>query len=140
MRDAKQAAAKHAAEAGDLHEAAQEAVEAARGVRDKLVDRAELPLPGLGFDSTDATFDDVRWSDIGTARQVRVGLALGKAQNPGLPVFLIQRAESLDAESLAEVDAWAVKEEAQVIAEVVGGEGHEGAFVLEAGRLKKGGG
>ena len=138
-RDAKEAAAVRSAKLGDIHIAAQEAVEAARTTRDELVKRAEFPLPGLGFDAVDATFDDIRWANIGTAKQMRVGLALGKAQNPGLPVFLMQRAESLDADSLAEADAWAVEEDVQIIAEVVGGEGHEGAFVLEAGRLKKGG-
>jgi len=118
------------------HRAAEELVAAARAVRDELVQRAELPLAGLGFDDEDATYDGVRWVDIATSRQLQIGLALGQAQHPGLRVFVIHRGESLDMDTLAHVNAWAADNGVQIIMEVVGGEGHEGAFVLEAGKLK----
>lgn len=120
----------------DVHEAAENTVESARAARDVLIDKAELPLPDLGFDAEDATFNGVRWASLGTAEQLRIGLALGAEQHPGLPVFVIHRGESLDADALAAVDAWAKENNVQVLIEVVGGEGHEGAFVIEAGRLK----
>lgn len=122
--------------AREKHEAAEKSVESARAARDTLIDQAELPLPGLGFDDEDATFNGVRWASLGTAEQLRIGLSLGAAQHPGLPVFVIHRGESLDAEALAAVDAWAQEQGVQILMEVVGGEGHEGAFVIEAGRLK----
>jgi hypothetical protein len=118
------------------HAAAESTVESARAARDVLIDKAELPLEGLGFDDADATFNGVRWASLGTAEQLRIGLALGAAQHPGLPVFVIHRGESLDAEALRVLNEWAQEEGVQVLMEVVGGEGNEGAYVIEAGKLK----
>ncbi len=136
IRERKDAAAIEADRAEEEYANAQSAVESLRAKRDELVEKAELPLPGLAFDSVDATFEGVRWADIGTSKQLRLGLEIGAAQCPGLPVFVMHRAESLDLENLEAVDSWAKERKAQVLAEVVGGEGHEGAYVLEAGQLK----
>lgn len=114
--------------------AAEQAVLDARRRRDALVLEAKFPVEGLGFDDDDATFRGIPWQNLSTSEKIRIGLELGIAQNPGLAVFLIHRGESLDENSLAAVERFTQERGVQVLVECVRGEGHDGAFVLEAGR------
>ena len=135
-RGARQAAADEARKASAAAARADAVVQKARGDRDALIRDAEFPLEGVGFDAVDATYNGTRWADIGTANQIRVGVALGLAQNPGLPLFLISRGESLDEKSMALLEDTLREHGAQALVEVVGGEGRQGAYVIEAGRVK----
>lgn len=138
IRQANEEAHKQFEAARKLHETADETVDTKREARDALVERVELPLKGLGFDAEDATFNGVRCGSLGTAEKIIIGLELGAAQHPGLLVFGIHRGESLDAASFAAVEKFTRDKKAQVLMEVVGGEGRAGAFVIEAGRVKEG--
>lgn len=98
------------------------------------IQKAKLPLPGLGFDDDGLTVDGIPFSQGSSAQILKVSLAMGLALNPELKVILIREGSLLDNESMATVAAMAKEANAQVWIERVG-DGGDGAIVIEDGRV-----
>ena len=87
------------------------------------IERAKMPVEGLGFGDGVVTFNGLPFSQAATAEQLRVSLAVAAAANPRLRVLLVRRGNDLDADNLALVAAWAEAEGFQVWLERVSGAG-----------------
>lgn len=97
----------------------------------------KAPIPGLGVDGQDMTFDGVALSSCSQSEQIRIGMAMALAASPRLPVVLVRDASLFDAESKAEIVRQASQiPDALVILECVG-DGGDGAWVIEDGAVAR---
>jgi len=65
-----------------------------------LVERANLPVPGLGFTEDGVTFKGLPFEQASGAEQLRVSVAIAMAANPTLRVLRIKDGSLLDPSSL----------------------------------------
>lgn len=104
-----------------------------------LLAAAKFPVPGLGFELVGndyaVTFNGQPLEQASQSEQIRVGLAIAMALNPGVHVVLIRDGSLLDADARAIVDTMATEHGFHVLMEVVG-DGDAGAFVLEDGGVR----
>lgn len=130
-------------EAGVKHEAAEKAyADATNNLtiiadnRKKWLSRAELPVPGLGFDfeTPCVMYDGVPLQQASTSQQLRVGAAIAMACKPGLSVIRIKDGNCLDAASMEMVTTMAEENDFQLWIEKVDDSGDIG-FYIEDGRL-----
>ncbi len=103
----------------------------------RLVEHAEFPVDGLGFDSLGVTFSDVAFDECSGAEQLRVSVAMGLAANPDLKVLLVRDGSLLDSKSLAMLQQMAEEADAQVWVERVG-HGEEVQIVMVDGEVQDG--
>ena len=61
---------------------------------------AEFPVAGLGFDDSGVTFNNIPFSQAGSAEKLRVSTAMGLAMNKDLKLLLIDDGERLDKDGL----------------------------------------
>lgn len=57
----------------------------------KLIEGAGLPVPGLGFDNGEVTFNGIPLSQASTREQIEISVALCAAQNPEIGILTIDR-------------------------------------------------
>jgi hypothetical protein len=100
--------------------------------------RAELPVCGcerLDFTGDEVLAGGVPLRQLNTAGQIRLGLAVGAALNPGLRVALVRDGSLLDEQTLDAVCVWARENDFQVWLERVGNRDAPAGLVIEEGRL-----
>ena len=95
---------------------------------------ARFPVQGLSFDETGVRLNGVPFGQCSQAEQLRIGLALRLADNPGLKVVLVKDASLLDDDGVAAVAEMAEKAGAQVFLERVD-DGEEPGIVMSEGRV-----
>lgn len=108
-----------------------------KGIDEKrleLIRSAQMPIPGLGFNENEVTFNGIPLDQASSAGQLRVGLAIAIAMNPKLPVMLIRNGSLLDSDSMAIVREMAEKSGSQVWIEVVG-KGDGCSVIIEDGEV-----
>lgn len=127
QRDA-DAYAKHAdeltAKLADLEHAKQDAIQ-----------KAHLPVSGLGFGDGIITFNDAPFSQASKAERMRTAFALCMAKRPELRFCWIQDASLLDEDSWKFIEHLAEEFDAQVLLETVK-PNSASAIVLEDGHVK----
>jgi DNA repair ATPase RecN len=102
----------------------------AKGLRE-----ASFPVDGLSFDDSGVLLNGLPFSQASQAEQLRVSVAMGFAQNPGLKVLLVRDGSLLDENSLNLLDQMARDHDGQVWIERVG-EGDQCAVIIEDGVVK----
>lgn len=113
----------------------QAAVEEADIEKDSMLSAVTFPVEGLGLSDDGVTFNDLPFSQAGSAEQLRVSVAIGLALNPKLKVLLIRNGNLLDDDSLQAVAEQAEKADAQVWMEFVTSDSEGVQVMIEDGHV-----
>lgn len=111
-------------------------IEELRKKRLALMDSAQWPVEGLGFNSGGVTYNGLPFSQCSSAEQLKISTAIGLSQNPTIRLMLIRDGSLLDDDSLAMLAQMADANKAQIIIERVG-TGQPGEIVIEDGSVQQ---
>lgn len=103
-----------------------------REARKKLLDGADLPLPGLSIEDGELIYQGQRWDNMSGSQRLIVSTAIVRKLNPECGFVLMDKLEQMDLHTLKEFGAWLEKEGLQVIATRVS-TGDECSIVIEDG-------
>lgn len=112
-----------------------EQIESIREERSKLLDSAELPLPGLSVQDGKLIYNNMPWDGMSGSDQLKVATAIVRKLNPQCGFVLMDKLEQMDLETLQEFGVWLKQEELQVIATRVS-TGDECSIIIEDGMVK----
>lgn len=107
-------------------------VESARDGKKKLLESAELPLPGLSVEGGELAYNGQKWDNMSGSERLKVSTAIVRKLNPECGFVLMDKLEQLDAATLREFGAWLESEGLQVIATRVS-TGEECSIIIEDG-------
>jgi hypothetical protein len=96
-----------------------EKIEAVDAAKASILEKANYPIEGLGFDDIGPTFDGLPLSQASQAQLVKIGVAIGVALRPRLRLLLIRYGADLDSKSRAALWEMAQKHKCHVWLEVV---------------------
>ena len=100
-----------------------------------MIEGADFPIDGLGFDDDGVTLDGLPFDQASGAQKLRVSVAIGLALNPELRVLLIRDGSLLDEANLKLVAEMAAENDAQVWIERVGTD-DPSAIIIEDGMVR----
>lgn len=112
-----------------------EQIESVREERSKLLDSAELPLPGLSVKDGKLIYNNMPWDGMSGSDQLKVATAIVRKLNPQCGFVLMDKLEQMDLETLQEFGVWLKAEGLQVIATRVS-TGDECSIIIEDGMVK----
>lgn len=112
-----------------------EQIESVREERNKLLDSAELPLPGLSVQDGKLIYNNMPWDGMSGSDQLKVATAIVRKLNPQCGFVLMDKLEQMDLETLQKFGAWLKQEGLQVIATRVS-TGDECSIIIEDGMVK----
>lgn len=112
-----------------------EQIESIREERSKLLDSAELPLPGLSVQDGKLIYNNMPWDGMSGSDQLKVATAIVRKLNPQCGFVLMDKLEQMDLETLQEFGVWLKQEGLQVIATRVS-TGDECSIIIEDGMVK----
>lgn len=101
------------------------------------LEKAAMPVPGLGFDDDGVTYGGVPLDQASGAEQLRVSLAIAMACSPTLRDIWIKDGSLLDDDSLEALRQLASEKDYRVWVERVG-DGDDGALIIEDGAVRDG--
>ncbi len=110
-------------------------VEAIRSERLALLDKANMPLPGLSVEGGELTYHGQHWDNMSGSEQLRVAAAIVRRLNPECGFVLLDKLEQMDMNTLREFGAWLETEGLQAIATRVS-TGDECSIIIEDGYIK----
>lgn len=113
-----------------------EAIKAIREQRMKLLDNAELPLPGLSVKDGELTYNGQGWTDMSGSDQLKVSTAIVRKLKPECGFVLLDKLEQMDMITLNEFSKWLEQEGLQAIATRVS-TGEECQIIIEDGYVIK---
>lgn len=85
----------------------------------ELLKSAQFPIDGLSFDETGVLFNSIPISQVSSAEQIKISVAMGMSMKPGLRVMLIQDGSLLDNNSRQVIEDLAKEYNMQVWIETV---------------------
>ena len=103
-----------------------------REARKKLLDGADLPLPGLSIEDGELIYKGQKWDNMSGSQRLIVATAIVRKLNPECGFVLMDKLEQMDLHTLQEFGAWLEQEGLQVIATRVS-TGDECSIVIEDG-------
>lgn len=103
-----------------------------RDSRSKLLDGADLPLPGLSVADGELTYNGVKWDCMSGSDQLKTATAIVRRLNPKCGFVLLDKLEQMDIDTLREFGAWLESEGLQAIATRVS-TGDECSIIIEDG-------
>lgn len=106
------------------------------GRKEELITSAKLPIKGLNIDSDGVTYNEIPFTQLSSAEQLKVSLAIAMAMNPKLRVMRIMDGSLLDSDNMKVIGDMAKAEDYQVWIERVEDSGKVG-ILLEDGEVKK---
>lgn len=112
-----------------------EQIESVREERSKLLDSAELPLPGLSVKDGKLIYNNMPWDGMSGSDQLKVATAIVRKLNPQCGFVLMDKLEQMDLKTLQEFGVWLKQEGLQVIATRVS-TGDECSIIIEDGMVK----
>lgn len=104
--------------------------------KDQLITSVKLPIDGLSIDAEGVTFNKMPFSQLSSAEQLKVSLAIAMSMNPKLRVMRIMDGSLLDSENMKVISQMAKNEDYQIWIERVEDIGNVG-FLIENGEVKK---
>ena len=110
-------------------------IEASNERKQKAIEKAALPVDGIGFGDGFVTLNGVPFDQASTAEQIRAGCQMGMAANPRLRVIMIREGSLLDEDSMKIVAEMAEQHDYQVWIETVQSDS-PGAIVIEDGMVR----
>lgn len=135
VNQAKAAAAAEADELKGQYEDLSTKIDVIRADKLKLLDGANLPLPGLSVDNKELVYNGHKWDGMSSSEQLKVATAIVRRLNPECGFVLVDKLEQMDLQTLTEFGTWAEAEGLQVIATRVS-TGDECSIVIEDGYSK----
>lgn len=112
-----------------------QAIEKKRDERMKLLEGADLPLPGLTVEDGELKYNGHSWDCMSGSEQLRVATAIVRRLNPACGFVLLDKLEQMDEETLIGFGAWLEDEGLQAIATRVS-TGSECTIIIENGTVK----
>lgn len=109
-------------------------IEGVRDARRALLDKADLPLEGLGIRDGALIYKGQAWTDMSSAEQLIVATSIVRRLNPECGFVLMDKLEQMDIPTLARFGEWLEKEGLQVIATRVS-TGEECSIIIEDGMV-----
>lgn len=109
-----------------------EQIDAIRKAKTDLLERADLPLPGLSVLEGDLIYNGQRWDNMSGSEQLRVSTAIVRKLQPNCGFVLIDKLEQMDLQTLNDFGAWLEQENLQAIAARVT-TGEEATIIIEDG-------
>lgn len=103
-----------------------------RDSRSKLLDGADLPLPGLSVADGELTYNGVKWDCMSGSDQLKTATAIVRRLNPKCGFVLLDKLEQMDIDTLREFGEWLESEGLQAIATRVS-TGDECSIIIEDG-------
>lgn len=91
-------------------------LEGVRQQKRDLLDRADLPLPGLSVVEGKLIYNGQKWDGMSGSDQLKVATAIVRKLNPECGFVLIDKLEQMDLQTLQSFGEWLEKEGLQVIA------------------------
>lgn len=104
--------------------------------KEQLILAAKVPISGLGINSEGVTYNNIPFSQLSSAEQLKVSLAIAMAMNPELRVMRIMDGSLLDSDNMQVIRSMANAQDYQVWIERVEDDGKVG-IVIEDGQVKK---
>jgi hypothetical protein len=104
--------------------------------KDELITSAKLPIDGLNIDAEGVTFNAMPFTQLSSAEQLKISLAIAMSMNPKLRVMRIMDGSLLDSDNMAVIKEMAKTEDYQVWIERVEDNGQVG-ILIEDGQIKK---
>lgn len=111
-------------------------IESVKDQRMKLLDSADMPLPGLSVQDGELTYNGQKWDCMSGAEQLQVATAIVRKLNPDCGFVLMDKLEQMDPETLAAFGQWLEGEGLQVIATRVGTD-DTCSIIIEDGYIKE---
>ena len=128
----KQKAEQEASDYKSQYDELDESIKGLREERMKLLDSAELPLPGLSVEDGELTYQGQKWDNMSGSDQLKVSTAIVRKLKPECGFVLLDKLEQMDNVSLKEFGQWIEQEGLQAIATRVS-TGDECSIVIEDG-------
>lgn len=128
----KAAAEQEAADYKNQYDGLTDQIERIRTDRRKLLDGANLPLPGLSVESGKLFYQGKAWDCMSGSEQLRVATAIVRCLNPECGFVLLDKLEQMDLQTLADFGKWLEAEGLQAIATRVS-TGDECSIIIEDG-------
>lgn len=111
------------------------AIEDKRADRMRLLEGADLPLPGLTVEDGELKYNGHSWDCMSGSEQLRVATAIVRRLNPACGFVLLDKLEQMDEETLIGFGSWLEHEGLQAIATRVS-TGSECTIIIENGTVK----
>lgn len=119
----------------ERYKALTQAIEQKRSDRMKLLEGADLPLPGLTVEDGELKYNGHSWDCMSGSEQLRVATAIVRRLNPACGFVLLDKLEQMDEETLIGFGSWLEAEGLQAIATRVS-TGSECTIIIENGTVK----
>lgn len=119
----------------ERYKALTQAIEQKRSDRMKLLEGADLPLPGLTVEDGELKYNGHSWDCMSGSEQLRVATAIVRRLNPACGFVLLDKLEQMDEDTLIGFGAWLEEEGLQAIATRVS-TGSECTIIIEDGTVK----
>lgn len=98
----------------------------------KLLEHADLPLPGLSVEDGELVYNGHKWDCLSGSDQLKVSTAIVRKLNPDCGFVLLDKLEQMDTDTLNEFGQWLESEGLQAIATRVS-TGDECSILIEDG-------
>lgn len=109
-----------------------EEIESVRREKIDLLNRADLPLPGLSVEAGELLYKGKKWDCMSGSEQLKVATAIVRKLKPQCGFVLIDKLEQMDMDSMNDFGAWLEAEGLQAIATRVS-TGGECSIIIEDG-------
>ena len=109
-------------------------IESLRKERMDLLQKADLPLPGLSVENGTLRYQGKEWDCMSGADQLRVATAIVRRLNPKCGFVLLDKLEQMDIDTLRSFGMWLEQEGLQAIATRVS-TGSECSIIIEDGYI-----
>lgn len=108
-------------------------IEDVRLQRTRLLEGADLPLPGLSVENGELLYQGRPWDCMSGSNQLKVSTAIVKSLKPDCGFVLVDGLEAMDIETLREFGEWAEQEGLQIIATRVSSDGEGCSIIISDG-------
>lgn len=110
-------------------------LEAIQKKKTKLLESADLPLPGLSVIDGELVYNGQKWDNMSSAEQMIVSTSIVRKLNPKCGFVLLDKLEAMDLDTLKEFGQWLEQEGLQAIATRVS-TGDECSIVITDGYVE----
>jgi recombinational DNA repair ATPase RecF len=107
-----------------------EDIEALEGEKDEALQKARMPVEGLGVDEDGVTFDGIPLEQVNKAKRIEIGTAIHMAMNPKLKVMFVD-SNAFDEETEAAIEAAVKDKDYQLFSEVVDDDSETGIHLVD---------
>lgn len=119
----------------DQYELLTARIEDVRKEKIDLLNKADLPLPGLTVEKANLIYKGQQWDNMSASEQLKVGTAIIRKLKPQCGFVLLDKLEQMDIQTMNEFGQWLEIQGLQAIATRVS-TGDECSIIIEDGYVK----